>query len=131
MTHEQLRSSTVARTLGDVVGDFTDLLQKEVRLARAELSANLSVKLQGGIWMGVAAAWAGITLLLLAQAFVFAIATYGVPLHWSCLIVASATAIIAAVIFFIGRADARLALTPRRTLHQIQQDIVLSKEQLT
>ena len=49
MAHEQLRSSTIVRALADVVGDFTDLLQKEVQLARAELSANLSAKLQGGV----------------------------------------------------------------------------------
>ena len=60
MAHEQLRSSTIVRALADVVGDFTDLLQKEVQLARAELSANLSAKLQGGVWIGMAAALTGL-----------------------------------------------------------------------
>jgi hypothetical protein len=46
MAYEQLRSSVGARALGDVLGDVTDLFEKEMRLARAELSANLSAKLQ-------------------------------------------------------------------------------------
>jgi hypothetical protein len=33
--------------------------------------------------------------------------------------------------YFVGRPDANVALTPHRTIHQIQQDVILSKEQLT
>ena len=116
MAHEQLRSSTTVRALADVVGDFTDLLQKEVQLARAELSANLSAKLQGGLWIGIAAALTGLAVLLCLQALVFGLASYGVPLHWA---------------FFIGRVDAGRPLLPQRTLNQLQQDVIRSKEHLT
>ena len=131
MAHEQLRSSTIVRTLADVVGDLTDLLQKEVQLARAELSANLSAKLQGGLWMAVAAALLWLALLLCLQALVFGLASYGVALHWSFLIVAGGTAILAALAFFIGRVGAARSLMPQRTIHQLEQDIKSSKEQLT
>jgi hypothetical protein len=131
MAHEQLRSSTIVRALADVVEDFTELLQKEVQLARAELSANISAKLHGGLWIGVAAGLTGLAFLLCLQALVFGFASYGIALHWSFLIVAAGVAILAALAFFVGRADAHRAVLPQRTIHQLQQDVVLSKEQLT
>jgi uncharacterized membrane protein YqjE len=131
MAHEQLRSSTVLRALTDVVGDFTELLHKELQLARAELSANLAAKLYGGVWMGVAIVLAGLAFLLLLQALVFAISSYGIAIHWSCLIVAGATAILAVLAFLVGRTDADRPLVPQRTIHQLQQDVVLGKEQLS
>jgi hypothetical protein len=74
---------------------------------------------------------AGVALLLVAQALVFGIASYDVPIHWSCLIVAGGTTVVAVLAYLVGRADVRVELMPRRTIHQIQQDVTLSKEQLT
>ena len=128
MAHEQ---TTVARALTDVVGDFTKLLQKELQLARAELSANFAAKLRGGLWLAIAAVFAGSTLLLILQALVFGIASYGVTIHWSCLIVAGFTVVLAALAFLVGRTDADRPLMPQRTIHQFQQDVSLSKEPLT
>ena len=65
------------------------------------------------------------------QAAVFAIASYGIALHWSCLIVAGAALAVAAVFYFKGRANAQEELTPNRTIHQIKRDIATAKEQLT
>ena len=131
MVGDQLKTSAAASALGDVLGDFTDLVQKEMRLAQAELSANISAKLEGGVWFAAAGALAGIAFLLVVQATVFVIASYGVPMHWSCLIAAGGVSLVAVLAYFVGRPDANVALTPRRTMHQIQQDVILSKEQLT
>ena len=131
MAHEPLRSSAIVNALGDVVGDITELLQKEVRLARAELSANLSAKLHGGVWIGVAAALTGLAFLFWLQALVFGLASYGLALHWAFLIVGGGAAILAALAFCIGRVDAGRSLLPQRTLNQLQQDVILSKEHLT
>jgi len=49
MVGDQLKTSTAASALGDVLGDLPDLVQKEMRLAQAEFSANLSAKLEGGV----------------------------------------------------------------------------------
>ena len=130
MAHEQLRSSTIVRSLTDVVEDLSALLQKEAQLARAELSANISAKLHGGLWLGVAAGLFIVALLLSLQAVVFALASYGVALDWSFLIVAGGVAVLAALAFLIGHADADRSVLPKRTIHQIRQDVVLSKEQL-
>src|SRR6476619_958858 len=128
---DQLKTSTAASALGDVLGDLADLVQKEMRLAQAELSANISAKLEGGVWWAAAAALAGIAFLLVVQAAVFVIASYGVPMHWSCLIAAAVVSLVAVLAYLIGRQDASVALMPSRTIHQIQQDVILSKEQLT
>lgn len=52
-------------------------------------------------------------------------------MHWSCLIVAGGLAVIAAIAFAKGRADAREDLRPERTINQIKRDISTAKEQLT
>ena len=52
MAHERLRNA--AFPLSEVVADLADLFQKELRLARAEISAKLSTRLHAGIWMSVA-----------------------------------------------------------------------------
>ena len=131
MVGDHLKRSTAASALGDVVGDLTDLVQKEMRLAQAELSASISAKLEGGVWFAAAGALAGIAFLLVVQAAVFVIASYAVPMHWACLIAAGCVSLVAVLAYFIGRPDANVALAPRRTIHQIQQDVILSKEQLT
>ena len=131
MAHEQLRSTTATRTLADVVGDLTVLLQKELQLARAEVSANFAAKLHVSLWMAVGSVFAGLALFLALQALVFGVASYGVPIHWSCLIVAGAAAVLAALAFFVGRTHADRPLMPQKTIHQLKQDVNLSKEQLT
>jgi hypothetical protein len=69
--------------------------------------------------------------LILLQAVIFAIASYGIAMHWACLIVAAGLAAVSAVCFFQGRANAQQELTPHRTIHQIKRDISTAKEQLT
>ena len=67
---------------------------------------------------------------LIVQAAVFAVASFGFALHWSCLIVAAVLAAVGAAAFVKGRADASEDLTPNRTIHQVKQDIAIAKEQL-
>ena len=127
---ESLKNTALVGAFSDVVGDFADLLQKEMRLAKAELSAKFSAKLRAGVWMSVAALLGIFAALVLIEAAVFAIAAYGIALHWSCLIVAAVLAVVGAAAYAKGSADAREEITPTRTLHQVQQDIATAKEQL-
>jgi len=131
MAYEQLKSSTLTRSLSDVISDLSDLFQKEMRLARAEMSAKISNKLQAGVWMGAAGLLGLIALLVLIEAVVFGIASFGIALHWSCLIVAAVLGAGAAAAFFRGRANAQEELTPSRTINQVKQDIAVTKEKLT
>jgi len=128
---EHLKHSVLPRVLADVVGDIADLVQKEMRLARTELSEKLASKLRAGLWMGIAGGFGRVAFLLVIEGIVFGIATLGIAMHWSCLIVAAGLAAAAAVFYAKGAAQAREELTPSRTIHQVKQDIATAKEQLT
>jgi VIT1/CCC1 family predicted Fe2+/Mn2+ transporter len=124
--------SSLPNAFSKVVTDLADLMQKEMRLARAELSQKLSISIQAGIWMVVAAVLAILAALLVAQACVLGLtAATGIALHWSSLIVALVLAVAAAAVFGKGRADVPDQLTPDRALNQVKQDIAVAKEQFT
>ena len=126
-----LKNQALPRALSDVVVDLADLFQKELRLAKAELSEKLSIKAWAGVWMAAAAFFALFAVILVVQAAVFAVATFVFAMHWSCLIVATVLAAVGAAAFAKGRADAAEDLTPNRTIHQVKQDIAIAKEQLS
>lgn len=114
-----------------VVSDLADLMQKEVRLAKAEIANKLSIGLRAGVWMSVAVVFGGIALLLVVQACVFGLsAATGLALHWSSLIVAAALGVIAAALFSKGKAGTP-ALAPDRAIHQVKRDIAVAKEQFS
>jgi Putative Actinobacterial Holin-X, holin superfamily III len=131
MAHEQIKGAALPRAFAEVLADVADLIQKEIRLARAEISDRLSTKIAGGVWMAAAGVLGLVAILLLLEAIVFGIASLGLALHWSCLIVAAAIAIIAAIAFAKGRADVRSDMTPRRTIRSLERDISVAKEQVT
>ena len=129
MAHEALRNTGLTRAVTDLLADLSDLVQKELRLAKAEVAENISARLQAGAWMVAAAALAFIAILLLVEAAVFAIASYG--LHWSCLAVAAVLAAAGAIAFSRGRSLSDRELAPTRTIKQVSRDIQTAKEQLT
>lgn len=128
MGHD-FKSSPFARSFAEVLADVSDLVRKELQLARAEISAKLSTKVQAGVWMAVAGLLGLIALLLVVQAIVFGIASFGIALHWACLIVAAVIAIGAAVAYFRGRSNLHEDMIPSRTISQVKQDIAAVKEQ--
>ena len=130
MAYEHLKDSALPRALSDVVGDLVDLFQKEMRLARAELSNALSLKIRGGIWMAGAGVLALIAALLVVEAIVLAIVSLGIAPHWSCLIVAAACAIAGGLAYIAGRRAIDADPTPRRTINQIKKDANTVREQM-
>jgi hypothetical protein len=131
MALERVKDAALPNAVSDVVSDLADLFQKELRLARAEISDKIAIKLQAGVWMSAAGMLALIAVLFGLQAAVFGIASYGIAMHWSCLIVAGTIAVIAAIAFLKGRSDAKEELAPSRTIKQVKRDISTVKEQLT
>jgi len=123
MAGESIADSSLVAALRDLVADVKDLFQKEMRLAKAEISEKVSGFAQAGIWMAATGLLGLMAFFLLLQAIVFGIASLGLAMHWSCLIVAVALAAIAAALFFYGRSLARSSLSPDRTLNQISQDL--------
>ena len=124
--------SSLPNAFSSVITDLADLMQKEMRLARAELAEKLSISIRAGMWMSVAVALVAVAGLLIVQAAVLGLtATTGIALHWSSLIVAAAVAVAAAAAFAKGKADVPDQLTPDRALNQVKQDIAVAKEQFT
>jgi hypothetical protein len=131
MAHDAIRNSTLARTLADVLGDVSDLVQKEIRLARAEFTAKIGNGVQAGLWMIVAALLGFVAALLVIEAMVFALASFGIALYWACLLVAGVLALCGAAAFAYGRSTAHEILVPLRGTRQINEDIKTIKEQLS
>ena len=124
--------STLPNAFSKVVTDLADLMQKEMQLARAELSEKLSISIRAGVWMSAAAVLAVASGFLIVQASVLGLsAATGIALHWSCLIVAAALATTAGAAFAKGKADVPDQFTPDRAINQVKQDIAVAKEQFT
>ena len=131
MAYELLGNTGLVRALSDVLGDLSELVQKEIRLAKAEVTEKISAKLKASVWMVAAGLLGLIAALLVIQAIVFAIASFGLALHWSCLLVAAVLAAGGAAAFYHGRSLAKEQLLPERSIQQITRDIKTAKEQLT
>jgi hypothetical protein len=130
MAHD-LRNSGLVQALTDLLANLADLLRKELQLAKTEITEKIVSRLRASVWMVVAGVLGMVAALLLIEAAVFAIASFGIALHWSCLLVAAVLGAAAAAAFFQGRAAAQDELLPTRTAKQISQDIKTAKEQLT
>jgi hypothetical protein len=131
MAREALKDSVLSRTLSDLLADFTDLMQKEIRLARAEISEKVSAKLRALVWMGAAGLLGLVVVLLIIEGIVFALIGWGLSPAVSCLLVAAVVALLAVVLFYQARSLLAEELLPARTARQINQDIRTAKEQLT
>ena len=131
MDRERLRQPSLPEAVSEVLSDLADLFRKELQLARAELSWNLSRKLRGGIWIGLAGLFGLGAFALVLGGLVAWITTFDLSLHAAFLIVAAGVGLLAVVAYFAGRSDAQTELAPARTISQVKQDIETTKEQLT
>ena len=131
MPHDRLANSDFLRTLSDVLGDFSELLQKEIRLARAELSQMLAAKLQASGWAIAAVVAALLAAILIVETAVFALVALGFKPPWACLSVAVILSVGAALAFLQARRLAQNGLGAPHVLGQVTQDIHTIKERLT
>ena|ERR1700720_2785081 len=131
MAPEALAKSTLIQTLADLLGDFSDLVAKQIQLARAEITATISNGIVSSIWLGLAAILFLLAGVLVLEAGVFAIASAGIALYWACLMVAAALAVIGGGVFLYARSATRDALTPSRSIRQMDKDISAVKEHLS
>jgi uncharacterized membrane protein YqjE len=132
MARERLSQQPgLPEVFSEVLSDFADLLRKELNLASAELSSNMSARLRGLIWLGLAGVIALAAFALILGALVAWITTFEISLHVAFMIVAAGVAVLAAIAYLAGRTEAKAELKPRRTINQVRQDIETAKEQLT
>jgi len=122
---------SLPEAISKVVSDLADLMQKEMQLAKAEITNKISLSLRAGVWMSAAAIMVVIAVLLAVEACVLGLsAATGLALHWSSLIVAGVLGAMAAASFAKGKADTP-DLSPDRAIHQVKRDIAAAKEQFS
>jgi putative superfamily III holin-X len=131
MAHDRVQNSGLARALSDLFADLGDLLQKELQLAKTEITEKIASRLRASVWMVLAGVLGMVAALLVVEAAVFALASFGLALHWSCLLVAALLAAAGAAAFYHGRSMTDDELLPARSARQITKDIETAKEQLT
>jgi len=71
-----------------------------------------------------------LAVAFVAEAVVFAIASAGLALYWSCLIVAAVLAVLAAIAFYAGQVGISGDLSPARTVRQFNEAVKSATEQL-
>jgi len=123
-----IRHSAMGHAVGDVLQDVSELVQKELRFARAELTSNLNAVVWKVAGIIIAAVFALVALLALTEAAVFALVSQGMPLHFACLVAGGAAAMIAVIAYTASRS--RASVSPSRTLQHIGADIRTAKEHL-
>ena len=126
-------SRSVPEIVSDLFSQFTTLMRKEAQLARAEVSENIA-GVGRGLGMIVGAAVLLIpALVILLQAGVAALTEgYGLASYWSALIVGGATLIVGIILASIGNSRLRTEnIMPKRTVHQLQQDASVAKQQVS
>ena len=96
MAYERLRNSGLTQALTDLLADLGDLVQKEIQLAKAEVTETITSRLRASVWMVAAACLGLIAALLVAEA-----------------------AVVGAAAFYHGRSVAETELLPTRTVRQI------------
>ena len=121
---------TITDLLGDLSGNVSTLMRKEIQLARAETSEKVSQAMVaiGSILSGAVLALAALIVLL--EALVIALTNAGIPAGWSALIVGVIVAGIAYALIHKGTNDLKAgSMAPERTIDSLKQDAQTLKEQ--
>lgn len=110
-----------------VASDLSDLLRKELELAKAELRVEAQ-KASKGVGLLGGAGFAGWMLAVFASlALMFALGAL-MPLGWAALIVAVLWGIVGAVLFTRGRAQLKAVNPkPEQTVETLKEDVQWAK----
>jgi uncharacterized membrane protein YqjE len=123
---------SVFTALGDTIGRASELVQLEFRLAKTELGEK-ALLVKAGLTLIVCGAilFAG-ALLLVLQLLVVALIEAGLSAAAATNVVAGVSAAIGFALIASGRKQlAATALTPDRTLDDLQRDGAIVKEKLS
>jgi len=130
-----MRSSSANQSIPSIVTDlisqFTLLLRKEGELARTEMSEKIS---QVAVGLGMLVAGAVLmmpALVVLLFAAVAAMDHAGMSSSAAALVVGGAVLLLGFIFVLVGmnRLKAR-KLVPRKTIHQLQEDVSVAKRQV-
>ena len=112
--------ASVGDLLGEVTRDLSTLLRQEVELAKAEVRQSAQQAAKGGSMFAGAGVAGHMVLLFLSVALWWALGN-AMGRSWSALVVAAVWAVIGAVLFVRGRAEARRVKGLPRTAESIKK----------
>ena len=119
---------SLSELLSDVTGEIATLFRKEVELARAETSEQVSRAAKAGAMLGAAAVVGFLTLILLAFAVAWGL-TEVVPEGVAFLIVAEVFGIVAAALASAGKKKiASVNPMPDQTVQTLKADVQVAKD---
>ena len=124
------------RSLGELFGDLSrqlgTLIQKEIQLAKTEITARVTTVGRDAAMVGAGGALAYAALLLGLMALAFLIADMLDSNPWlGFLVIAAIVGVIAAVLIQRGRAELqRTDFAPRQTIETIKEDAEWAKQQV-
>lgn len=112
-------------SLGDLVGevsrDLSDLMRKELELAKAELSESAKRAGKGAGLMGGAGYAGSMAVLFLSIALWWGLGDLIDSLGWSAVIVAVIWAIVAAILFAVGRKRLKTVQGAPKTVETVKE----------
>ena len=121
---------SIATLVGELVADAQDLVRKEIDLAKQEVRVEVGKAKDSAISLGIGAAMAAIGGLLLILMLVHLLASFGLRLWVSYLIVGLVFAIIGGVLIMRARSKANeINLVPEASVQEVKKDVAWIKQQ--
>lgn len=116
--------------LSVLMGDITDLLQKEIALAKGELQQNISDKIMGSVWLVISGVVFFIAALTLVAGLVMLVIEWGLEGYWAAFAVGGAIAVIGIIMLMVARSKMSGDTLPTRSMQNVSEDIKTVKEQI-
>ena len=113
-------STSLGDLLGEVTRDLSTLMRQEIALAKAELKQSATTSAKGAGLLGGAGYAASMVVLFLSLALWAALASL-VGWGWSGVIVAVLWAIIAAILYVVGRKQLKEVQGAPQTVETLQE----------
>jgi uncharacterized membrane protein YqgA involved in biofilm formation len=124
---------SVPEIISNLFSQLTILLRKEAQLARAEMSENMVSVARGlGLIVGGAVLLIPALVILLQAAVAGLMDGYGMVSYWSALLVGGGVLILGIILLMVGISRLKIEnIMPSKTVHQLQRDASVAKEQVS
>lgn len=119
-SEQRAASASLGELLGEVTRNLSTLMRQELALAKAELKESATTSAKGAGILGGAGYAASMVLLFLSIALWAALAV-AVGGGWAGVFVAAVWAVIAAVLFLIGRSQLKKVKGAPQTVETLQE----------
>ena len=119
-SEQKAASTSLGDLLGEVTRNLSTLMRQEIALAKAELKETATTSAKGAGMFGGAGYAASMVVLFLSLALWAGLA-YLIGWGWSGIVVAVLWAIIAAILFVVGRAQMKKVNGAPQTVETLQE----------